>query len=138
MLEFPSVEAAGRVGEFEWPQEVAGLLEIWSDGIDLMDQVLDTDNTVFAEVIFNKLVVCERDTLLVDFAISALVNKLTNRFEIGIAVSDVWVDNGQHFSCSLGQTNEDTIVDLEETKKLENLARLWRNLVDTGRWSVNS
>ena len=33
--------------------------------------------------------------------------------------------------CSLGEANEDSIVDLEETEELEDLAGLWCNLVDT-------
>lgn len=33
--------------------------------------------------------------------------------------------------CGLGQADEDTIVDLEETKELEDLARLRSDFVDT-------
>ena len=33
--------------------------------------------------------------------------------------------------CGLCETDEDTVVDLEETKELEDFAGLWRNLVDT-------
>ena len=37
----------------------------------------------------------------------------------------------EHLDGSLGQLDEDTIVDLEETQKLEGLALLGVNLVDT-------
>jgi hypothetical protein len=33
--------------------------------------------------------------------------------------------------CGLGEFDEDTVVDLEETEELEDLARLGRDLVDT-------
>ena len=34
--------------QLEWPQEVGGLFEVWSNGEDLVDQVLHTDDTLFA------------------------------------------------------------------------------------------
>lgn len=34
------------VGESEWIQEVVGLLEVWANGVDLVDQILNGDDTV--------------------------------------------------------------------------------------------
>lgn len=69
--------------------------------------------------------------MLVDLAIAALVDELPDGLEVRISISDPGLDNLEHLKCGLGQTDEDTIVDLEKTKELENLARLRRNLVDT-------
>lgn len=107
------------------------MLEVWTDGVDLVDQVFHTDDTVLAKALLDELIVGEWDALLVDLAISTLVDELTNRLQIGIAIGNVWVDDGKHFSGSLGETDEDTIVDLKETKKLKDLAGLGGNLVDT-------
>jgi hypothetical protein len=131
VLELASAEAAIGVGQLEGPQEVVCLLEVGSDGEDLVDQVLNADNAVLAKGVLDKLVVSQRDALLVDLAISTLVDELTYGLEVGVTVSDIWVDNGQHLLGSLGQLDKDTIVDLEESKELENLARLGSNLVDT-------
>lgn len=131
MLELASAEAAIGVGQLEGPQEVVCLLEVGSDGEDLVDQVLNADNAVLAKGVLDKLVVSQRDALLVDLAISTLVDKLTYGLKVGVTVSDVWVDNGQHLLGSLGQLDKDAIVDLEESEELENLARLGGNLVDT-------
>jgi hypothetical protein len=78
MLEFPSSEASGRIRKLEWPQEIASLLEVWSDCVDLMNQILHTDDAKFAEVVLNQLVVGERNTLLIDLAIAAFVDELTD------------------------------------------------------------
>jgi len=96
-----------------------------------VDQILHTHNTVFAEILFDQLIVAEGDALLVDLAVTALVNKLTNGLQVGITIGDIWVDNGEHLGGGLGETDKDTVVDLEETEKLQNLAGLGSNLVDT-------
>jgi len=131
MLELASAEATVGVGQLEGPQEVGCLLEVGSDCEDLVNQILNADKAVLAERVFDQLVVGQRDALFVDLAISTLVDKLTDRLQVGVTIGDVWVDNGQHLLSGLGQLDEDTIVDLEKTEELEDLARLGGNLVDT-------
>lgn len=57
MAELALVEASVGVGELEWPEEVGGLLEVWSDGEDLVDKILNGDDAVLAEVLLNEGVV---------------------------------------------------------------------------------
>ena len=133
MLEFTRPEAASRAGKLEGPQKVAGLLEVGSNSIYLVDQVLHTYDAVFAEIVFDKLVVGKRDALLVDLAVTALVDELADRFQVGVAISNVGVDNGKHLGCSLGEADEDTIVNLEEPEELKNLARFRSDLINTSR-----
>ena len=133
MLELAWTEASSWVGELEWPQEVAGLLEVGAHGEDLMDQILNAHKAVLAQVVLDKLVVGKGDTLLVDLAVTALVDELANGLEVGVAIGNVWVDNCEHLLSGLGQSDEDTAVDLEESEELENLAWLGGNLVDTAR-----
>lgn len=131
MLELASAETTSRVGKLEWPQEVAGLLEVGADSVDLVDQVFHADNAVLAKVLLDKLVVGKGNTLLVDLSVTTLVDELTDALEVGVAVGNVWVNNGQHLSSSLGELDEDSVIDLEKTEKLQDLARLRSNLVDT-------
>lgn len=131
MPELSLVEATSWVRQLEWPEEIAGLLEVGANGEDLVDQILHADNTKFAQVVLDQLVVGERNALLVDLAISTLVHELAHGLEVGVPVCDVWVDDCEHLLCGLGEANEDSIVDLEETEELEDLAGLWCNLVDT-------
>jgi hypothetical protein len=72
VLELPLVEAASRAIQLEWPQEVGSLLEVGTDSVDLVDEILHTDHAVLAEVLFDDLVVRQRQSLLVDLAITAL------------------------------------------------------------------
>lgn len=131
VLELPGTEATSGVGQLEGPEEVAGLLEVGANGVDLVDQVLNADNAELAEVLLNDGVVGQRDALLVDLAVTALVHKLADGLEVGVTVGDVGLDDLQHLSGSLGKLDEDAVVDLEQAEKLEGLALLGVDLVDT-------
>ena len=72
------MEATSWVRQLEWPEEVAGLLEVGADSEDLMDQVLHADDTELAQVVLDQLVIGQRDALLVDLAISTLVDELAH------------------------------------------------------------
>ena len=131
VLELACPEATSGVGQLEWPQEVAHLLEVGTDSEDLVNHVFHTDNTKLAKVLLDQLVVGERNSLLVDLAISTLVDELTDGLQVGVAIGDVGVDDCKHLLCGFGEFDEDTIVDLKESEELEDLARLRSNLVDT-------
>jgi len=131
VLELAGAEAAGGVAELEGPQEVGGLLEVGADGVDLVDQILHADDAVLAEVLLNDGVVGEGNALLVDLSVAALVDELLDALQVGVAVGDPRLDDLDHLLGGLGHADEDTVVDLEETEELEDLAGLGGNLVDT-------
>lgn len=131
VLDLAGVEATVGVGELEGPEEVVGLLEVGANSVDLVDQVFHADNAVLAEVLLNDLVVGKSNALLVDLSVATLVDELTDGLEVGVTVGDVGVDNGQHLLGGLGETDEDTVVDLEQTEELQDLAGLGSDLVDT-------
>jgi len=131
VLEFPGMEAAIRVGQLKWPQEVAGLLEIWSNSEDFMNQILHTDDAVFAQIVLDQLVVGKSHALLVNLAIASLVDELADTLQVGITICNVWIDDRQHLLSGLRQSDKDTIVDLEESEQLKDLARLGSDFVDT-------
>ena len=136
VLELAGTETTSGVGELEGPEEVAGLLEVGADGVDLVDEVLNADDAVLAEVLLDDGVVGERDALLVDLAVSALVDELTDSLLVGVSVGDVGLDDLQHLEGGLGEADEDTVVDLEKTEELESLPLLGVDLVDTDGWLV--
>lgn len=131
MLELAGAEATVGVAELEGPQEVGGLLEVGADGVDLVDQVLHTDDAVLAEVLLDDGVVGEGDALLVDLSVTALVDELLDALQVGVTVGDPGLDDLDHLHGGLGDLDEDTVVDLEQTEELEDLAGLGGNLVDT-------
>jgi hypothetical protein len=132
MTELACTESTGWVAELEWPEEVGSLLEVGADGEDLVDQILNADDTVFAETCLDDSVISESNTLLLNLSVTALVDQLTDSLEVGVTIGNPWLDNLEHLEGGLGKTDEDTIVDLKETEKLEDLAGLWCDLVDTG------
>lgn len=136
VAELAGAETTSWVGQLEWPEEVGGLLEVWSDSEDLVDEILHADNAVLAKVGLDDGVVGKSNALLLDLSVSALVDELADGLQVGVTISDPWLDNLEHLESSLGKTDEDTVVDLEKTEELEDLAGLWSNLVDTVKWSV--
>lgn len=113
VLELPRPEATRRVTELERPQEVARLLEVGADSVDLVNQVLHADDAVLTKMIFNDGVVGKRDALLLaGLGVATLVDELTDGLQVGVAVGDERLDNLEHFHGGLGQAHENTIVDL--------------------------
>lgn len=137
LLELASAEATVGRAELERPEEVGHLLEVGSHGVDLVDDVFHADDAVLPEALLNDGVVGERDALgeaalsEADLAVSTLVDQLADALQVRVAVGDEGLDNAQHLGGSLGQLDEDTRVDLQQTKELEGLALLRVDLVDT-------
>jgi hypothetical protein len=96
-----------------------------------VDEILHADDAVLAEVLLNDGVVGEGNALLVDLSVTALVDKLLDGLQVGVTVSDPGLDDLEHLSGGLGDTDEDTVVNLKQTEKLEDLAGLGGHLVDT-------
>jgi len=78
-----------------------------------------------------------RDTLLVDTAISSLIDKFADCLQVRVSICDIWFNNPKHLNRRFCEANEDPIIDLEETEELERFARLGGDFVDTRRLSVS-
>lgn len=132
MLELSgNAPTAGRVGELEGPEEVVGLLEVRSNSVDLVEKVFNRVDTELAEVSLNKLVVGKSNALLVDLSVSTLVQKLADRGVAGVTVGNVGLNQSEELLGGLGDTQKDTIVDLEKSQQLQSLSGLGSDLVDT-------
>lgn len=127
-----------------------------ADGSDLVNDVLDGDDAVLPEGTLDDSVRGKGDALLVDLAVSTLVDELADGLKVGLSagpddneksalgqrttrngrdepVGDVGLDEEEHLGGGLGDLDEDTVVDLEETEELQDLAGLGGNVVDTER-----
>ena len=123
--------ATVRVGQLEWPQEVVSLLEVRTDSVDFVDQVIDGQDTVLTQMFFDNLVVRQSNSLLVDLTETSLVDQLSDGRVGWVTVSNVRFDQLQKFGGSLGDLNENTVVDLVQSHQLQNLSLLWSHVVDT-------
>ena len=59
------------------------------------------------------------------------VDEFANGLLVGVTVGNERLDDLQHLQGGLGELNEDTVVDLQQTEQLQCLALLGINLVDT-------
>ena len=117
--------------ELEWPEEVVSNLEVSSACGDLVDEVLNTNNSGLSEFGINDFVVSKRDSALVDLSISSLVDKIGDGLLVGVTISNVWLNLSNHVDGGLVQSDEDTIVKLSQSQKLHDLFRAGGKLVDT-------
>ncbi len=77
-----------------------------------------------------------RDALLINAAISSLVDEFTDCLEIRVSICDVWFNNPKHLDRRFCEANEDSIIDLEKAEELEGFARLGSDFIDTRRLSA--
>lgn len=131
MGELLALETTVGVRELEGPEEVGDGLEVGAAGGDLVNDVLDREDAVLAEALLDDLVVVDGETLAVDLGVTTLVDEVTDGLEVGGTVGDVRLNKLKHLRGGLGQADKDTVVDLEETEELQDLAGLGRNVVDT-------
>ena len=74
------------------------LLEVGASSEDLVYEIFDGEDVVLAESLLDDGVVRERDTLLVNLAVAALVDKLADRLQVGLAAME---------KISIGQRREE-------------------------------
>ena len=122
--------AVGR-GELEGPEKVGGFLEVGSDSEDFVNQVFAAENIVLAKNALNDLVVSNGNALLVDLAKSALVHERLHSLERGVSVRDVGLDEAKHVDRRLVELDENSVVNLAEAEKLEDLLHLGGDADDT-------
>lgn len=99
--------------------------------LDLSGHGVRTDDAELAELLLDDGVVGDGESLAVDLGVSSLVDELPDGLEVDLAVGDVWLDESEHLLGGLGHSDEDTVVDLQESEELEDLLGLGGDLGDT-------
>lgn len=117
--------------EFEWPEEVVGFLEFWSTSSDFVDQIFNARDTNFAEFSSNDGVVSKWNSASVNLTVSSLVDQVGNGLSRWESVSHKWLNDSDHVPGSLVKLNEGTVMELSQSKELQDLLWLWSKLVDT-------
>lgn len=73
------------------------LLEVGASGEDLVHEILNGEDVVLAECRLDDGVVGQRDALLVDLAVAALVDQLADSLQVGLAACPLsGVDEVEH------------------------------------------
>lgn len=124
--------STGWCVQFEGPQEVRCVFEVWSNCEHFMNQILHTLNVgALLQFTLDSEIVGDWHTLSLVLNVTTLVHQSADRLQIGVSPCDIWLSNTQHVDGGLVQLDEYTIVDLTQTEQLQNLANLWCNFVDT-------
>ena len=120
-------ESATRAGKLEWPQEVVGLLEVRSDGVDLVDEISTALDTNRLKTLSNDGVVSNGNTLLVELSETTLEDELLDGGAGRVSVGYIWFDETKHTNGRLVKPDEGSVVDLTKTEELHDLLGLGRN-----------
>ena len=88
-------EASPWCSQLERPEEVVSLLEVLTNSLDLVDQILNRQDSLLSEGLLNNPVVGKRNALLVDLAETTLKNQFANGLTRRITESDVWLHTAQ-------------------------------------------
>lgn len=131
VVQLLATETTLRGGQLNGPEEVGDFLEVRADSENLVDNVLDTVNAELTKGGLDDFVGAQRHSLAVDLAEATLVDKVANGLQGRITVGDERLDKSKHLDGGSVNANEDTVVDLSQTKKLEDLLHLGGNTDDT-------
>jgi len=117
--------------ELEGPEEVVGLLELVTNGPDLVDEVLNAGNTVLAELTINDGVVIDSNAGTVNLTVTTAVAELSDGGAGGEAVGDKGVNCADHVPGGSVELDEGAVVELSKSEELHDLLLLGGKLVDT-------
>lgn len=96
-----------------------------------MDQIVNADDAVLAQSLFNNFIVVNGDSLLVDLSKSSLKDEISDGLSGRISVGNVRFDFSQKIYSGLVDSDEAGVVELSELQELEDLSDLRRESVDT-------
>jgi len=131
------ITAPWRV-KLEWPQKFVGVLEILSNSVDLVDEIFNTHNSLVVKSLLNERIVGDGNSLASDLQESTFVNEMLDSLQIWGSVSNVRFNQLQHLADGSVQSNKNSIVDLSQTKQLQNLSSLGVNSIDTSNTNDDS
>jgi len=126
-----NVESSLGCVELEGPQEVVGLLEVWTTVRYLMDQVFHAYYPMLPQMLLDLLVRLDRNPGTGLLHVSALVNQLRHHLHAWISVGDVGLDKFQHLGSGFAELHKDAIVELSESQQSQYFSGLGRDRVDT-------
>merc|ERR1712180_335815 len=70
--------STGWCVQFEWPQEISGIFEVWSNCHYFVHQVFNANNSKLAQSSFDYIIACNWGAFAIDLNESTLVNQVSN------------------------------------------------------------
>ncbi len=113
------------------PEQVVSFLEVWAAISNFMDQILYTDNPVFPEMLFNLLIVLNRNSGAIYFQVPALIDQFRNGLFARVSIGHIWFHQAQHLDRCLVQFYKGSVMQLSKSQQGQDFARLRMDRVDT-------
>jgi len=123
--------AASWARKLHWVKGVVGHLEVVTNGVDLVHEVLDAVHAQVSETLLDNGVIGNLHSLAVDLDGTSLVDHVLDGGLAWVAPGDEWIADSEHLDGGLVESDKNGVSDLSESEELEGLLRLWRELVDT-------
>ncbi len=124
-------ETSSWRGKLEGPEESVDFLEVWTNGEDLVDDIFGTMDTEVSKVLRDERVVSQRDSRSVDLQVTSLVNQLSDSGKGRMTESNIGSNSSKHLHDRTIDLQEDTVVKLLQSEKLQDLSGFGSHLVDT-------
>lgn len=102
--------------KFEWSQEFVDGSEIRTHSVDFVNDIVQTDDALFAEMFFNHNVVCDRLDTILSCCSTTLKKQLPNCVEGRKAENYVRSDHFQKSSAFLVQMQKDGAVHAQKSQ----------------------
>lgn len=108
----------------KWQQELLDHLEVLRNGVQLVNNVLNTDDAVLSQMVFNQLVGIHGLLLAIDLQETVLENQVANCLDIRIAVNDIRINNLQQSQRLSIVFQNDRIVKIAQAKAPQHFGAL--------------
>ena len=125
VIQLLTVKSASWRSELHWPQKVGDSLEVRTNSEDFVNDIFNALDTMLSQTSLDNSVGAERNSLTVNLAVAALVDKVADRLQTWVTIGDEWFDQSEHLDGGSIDANEDTVVDLAQAEKLQDLLHLW-------------
>ena len=99
--------------------------------MDFLNEIFDSTDIVFAEDLFNGVVRLDGDSLFVDLAVTSLEDESPDDFAGRIAIGDEGFNSPEHIDGGLVDSDEDSVVELSQSKQSHDSDDFRVQLVDT-------
>jgi len=83
-----------------------------------VDQIFNTGNSTLTEYLSNNAVIGKWESASVNLTISSLVDQVGNSSSRWESIGHEWLDHSDHVPSGLVKFDEDTVVELSQSKEL--------------------
>ena len=92
---------------------------MWTNSPDLVDQVLNANDSVLAQNLLDDSVTGQRNSLLVNLSVTSLEDQLSDCLSGWVTEGNVWLDSSQEVDCGLVDSDESAVVQLSQSQESE-------------------